>query len=263
MMSVSAPAAPSTTYAASAAKALFDALVTSEAPGLLFKNEHFEIVYQHEFRGAQARIKLKHTNCSASGDFKGVFLALSAAEPHLRTALTPGPGDASALAAGAGQTYQLMMECNQPFAAPPLLTVSFMATGGATVQAYRVQLPVLLTHFMAPAMLAPADFMPRWERLAGSGLEATRVVPSSLGSNAQLLMAKLQALKSLGVAADPDGGVLAASTLQTGSSEGKVVVGCMVKVALRAGQLAITVRTASPQVSPCLVATLAAFLATG
>ena len=254
--------APSSTDNA-ATKAMFDALLLSDAPGLLFKNEQFEVLYQHEFRGAQCRIKLKHTNNSSSNAFNDVQLSLSAAEPQFRTALTPGPGDSSVLAPGAGQTYLLMMECKEPYQAPPVLTVTFTTSGNGSVQCFPLKLPVLLTRFMAAVQLGPADFTPRWDRLTGAGLEAGKVIATTSINSAAMLLAKLQQLKTLGVNGElsPDGSVLAASTLQTGAGESKVVVGCMLKATWRSGQIAITVRTASPQVSPCVVDSLAAILA--
>jgi len=244
---------------------MFDALILSDAPGLLFKNEQFEVLYQHEFRGAQCRIKLKQTNNSTSSAFNNVQLSLSAAEPQFRAALTPGPGGASVLAPGAGQTYLLMMECKEPYQAPPVLTVNFTTSGNGSVQSFPLKLPVLLTRFMAAVQLGPADFTPRWDRLTGAGLEASKVVATASITSVHMLLAKLQQLKTLGVNGEvsADGSVLAASTLQTGAGESKVVVGCMVKAAWRSGQIAITVRTASPQVSPCVVESLATYLASG
>ena len=238
----------------------FHALVGTEAPGLLFRNTKTEVLYKHEFRGSQARISLKQTNHGAV-PFSGVRLTVEGAEPHLRTALTPAPGtDPSVLGPGASQTYMLMVECNQPFGAPPVLRVNFTAGGAAA--SYPLKLPVLMTHFMTPVVFPRADFLARWERLTAEGLEATGTIASSLSAG-PMATVKVQQLK-LGVAPElgPDGSLLCASTLQIKVEGGsKVVVGCMVRVLIAEGRAAIAVRTASSHVTAALAQALSTALA--
>jgi hypothetical protein len=40
-------------------KGWYDNLVTSEVPGLLYKNACVEVLFKHEYRGSQARVTLK------------------------------------------------------------------------------------------------------------------------------------------------------------------------------------------------------------
>lgn len=240
----------------------FGALVATEAPGLLFKNTKTEILYKHEFRGSQARIMIKQTNLTA-GPLTAISISLEKAEPHLRSAITPGPGDPSTLAGqGASMTYTIMLECNQPFADPPVLVVKFSEGNGRTFR-YDLPCPVIVTSFMNPAQLQGPDFLQRWDNLVGAGLEASATVPSTLSST-EMAMVKLQQLK-LGVAPQtgPDGAILCASTLQIVGDDGvsKVVVGCMIKVSVvNLGTAAITVRTANANVTPCMVSSLSRLL---
>jgi len=233
----------------------FGALVATEAPGVLFKNSKTEILYKHEFRGSQARVMVKQTNLTAS-PFSNVSVTLEKAEPQLRSAITPGPGqDPSTLAGNGGAaTYTIMVECNQPFGDPPMLVLQFSEAGGRNFR-YDIPCPVVVTSFMNPAQLQGADFLQRWDRLVGPGLEASTTVPSTLSST-EMTMVKLQQLK-LGVAPQPgpDGAILCASTLQVTGEDGatKSVVGCMIKVSVvNVGSAVITVRTSNPKVTPCL-----------
>lgn len=79
-----------------------------------------------------------------------------------------------------------------------------------------------------------------------------------------MAMVRLQQLK-LGVELAPNGNILCAATLNTGfipdpAKGTKVVVGCMLQIAIREGSVAIAVRTASQQTTTCLSAVVANLL---
>jgi hypothetical protein len=159
-------------------KGWFAALVSTEAPGHLFRNTQIDILYKHEYRASQARISLKLVNNSGCR-FTDVSFVVEKAAPHLRVVTTPAPGSEPAqLDAQAAQTYVVMAECMNPFASPPALIVKF--TASPVKYKYEIPLPVLMTNFMAPAALEGQDFHSRWGRLTASGLEASQVIGSSM-----------------------------------------------------------------------------------
>lgn len=196
---------------------------------------------------------------------EGFRASVRNAEPVLRYQLSEAPAQ---VAAGATVTQVLMLECMQPFAAPPELVLDYTAAaagGGQQQQQLVLALPVTLTHFMAPVYFPPPDFEARWGKLLGK-LEATSTAtaPASLATYPSLV-GRLKQLKMLPEAweepVDPAHGVRCAVTLETGfrtATGNRVVVGCLAKVLLASGgQLAVTARTASEFVSGPFAATLA------
>ena len=162
-------------------KGWFDTLVSTEAPGQLFRNSQLEVLYKHEFRGSQARITLKLTNASGVR-FTDVGVSVDNTEPYLRVVTTPSPGgNPAVLDATAARTYVIMAECNQPFSKAPILMVKFSKSGNPPNSfKYDIPLPVLMTNFMVPVTLEGQDFYSRWDRLSAPGLEGCREVPAAM-----------------------------------------------------------------------------------
>ncbi|KIK70990.1 hypothetical protein GYMLUDRAFT_52159 [Collybiopsis luxurians FD-317 M1] len=129
------------------------------------------------------------------------------------------------------QTQQLIhVECKKAFAAPPILTVSFLA--GAH-QATSIRLPIVLTKFIEHVKLGQADFFERWKLIGGPPREAQSIFPVSLNNAGQLDLHKYrQAIAGhrFNILEDIDSNpnnLVAAGVLHT-AIEGKV--GCLLRL---------------------------------
>lgn len=68
------------------------------------------------------------------------------------------------------QTHQtISFECLGPFTKPPTMRISYLA---GALQAYTLQLPVLMHRYMEPSSLTADDFFKRWRQVGGGPLEA-------------------------------------------------------------------------------------------
>jgi AP-2 complex subunit alpha len=72
----------------------------------------------------------------------------------------------------AGQTQQtLFFEAHGPFSDAPTIRISYLA---GALQAYTLQLPVLMHRYMDPSELTVEDFFKRWRQIGGGPLEAQK-----------------------------------------------------------------------------------------
>ncbi|KAL1996338.1 hypothetical protein VTN49DRAFT_103 [Thermomyces lanuginosus] len=71
-----------------------------------------------------------------------------------------------------GQVQQtLLLEARGPFTEAPTIRISYLA---GALQAYTLQLPVLMHRYMEPSELSPEDFFKRWRQIGGPPLEAQK-----------------------------------------------------------------------------------------
>jgi AP-2 complex subunit alpha len=70
----------------------------------------------------------------------------------------------------AGQTQQtLFFEAHGPFSDAPTIRISYLA---GALQAYTLQLPILMHRYMDPSALSAEEFFKRWRQIGGGPLEA-------------------------------------------------------------------------------------------
>jgi AP-2 complex subunit alpha len=129
------------------------------------------------------------------------------------------------------QTQQLLqIECKKFFAAPPVLTITFLA---GALQTISVRLPVVITRFFEHVQLNQADFFERWKLIGGPPRESQSVFPIQLNSaggidttrhRAGVSGTRLNILDGI----DPNPNNLVAAGVLHMSVEGKV--GCLVRV---------------------------------
>jgi hypothetical protein len=249
--------------AAAAMEAYFKPLM-SGIQGTLFKDEHLDLYYRHEYRGSQARVTLMYKNVSASGPLTGIDVALVKAAPMIRGHL---PKHADTIAPGTTQTQLLVVELMTPFAEPPQLHVAFTA-GGARYK-YPIPLPLTLTHFLSPVVLGANHFGGRWDAM-GVGNEAVAEGSTKLSmdpASFNSVHGRLRTIKlGLGLdALDESGeGLFCAAAMHTKTrqkgAQGRVLLGLMAKVLVKGKELKVTVRAptekAAALLAECIVAQL-------
>ena len=71
-----------------------------------------------------------------------------------------------------GQTQQtFLVEGRGPFTEAPTIRISYLA---GALQAYTLQLPILMHRYMEPSALSAEDFFKRWRQIGGGPLEAQK-----------------------------------------------------------------------------------------
>jgi hypothetical protein len=244
-----------------AAKAMFKTLTTG-IQGTLFKNDKLDLYYRHEYRGSQARITLMYKN-TAEEALVGFEAVLAKAAPMIRGHL---PKHNDAVPAGATQTQLLVMELMFPYEESIELHVAFTC-GGAAFK-YPIALPVTLTHFLSPVILAAEHFGTRWDGMAEGecALEgSTKLVMDPASYNS--VQGKLRTIKfGLGADALDEGGagLLCAAALHTTShnkaSGERVLLGYMAKILVDGATARVVVRCPVPAAAAAMAATIIAHL---
>ena len=232
--------------------------------GTLFKDEHLDLYYRHEYRGSQARVTLVYKNVSASGPLTEVDVTLVKASPMIRGHL---PKHADTIASGTTQTQLLVVELMTPFAEPPELHFAFSAGGQSYM--YPIKLPLTLTQFLSPVVLAANHFGGKWDAMGESnesvveGSTKLSMDPASFNS----VHGKLRNMKlGLGVdALDENGeGLFCAAAMHTKTRQkgslDRVLMGLMAKVLVKGKELKVTVRAptekAAALLAECIVSQL-------
>jgi AP-2 complex subunit alpha len=74
----------------------------------------------------------------------------------------------SSIASSAQSQQTLFFEAHGPFADAPTIRISYLA---GALQAYTLQLPILMHRYMEPSELSVEDFFKRWRQIGGAPLE--------------------------------------------------------------------------------------------
>eukprot|EP00615_Pteridomonas_danica_P012023 CAMPEP_0114353490 /NCGR_PEP_ID=MMETSP0101-20121206/18704_1 /TAXON_ID=38822 ORGANISM="Pteridomonas danica, Strain PT" /NCGR_SAMPLE_ID=MMETSP0101 /ASSEMBLY_ACC=CAM_ASM_000211 /LENGTH=1247 /DNA_ID=CAMNT_0001494355 /DNA_START=20 /DNA_END=3763 /DNA_ORIENTATION=- len=223
--------------------------------GTLIKNDQFDLYYRHEYRGSQARITLMYKNL-CDNTLTNFDVTLSKSQPMIRG---PCPKHGETLPPQGTQTQLLVIELMTPYAEPPELLIAFNDDKNESHK-YPVQLPVTLTHFLAPIILNANHFMTRWDAMADN--ETIMEGPTKLTMDPASFMSvqgKLRTIKfGLGAdALDEDGkGLLCAAALHTKTRDketgNRVLVGVMAMVLVVGKTVKVTLRCAAPKASELL-----------
>ncbi|KAK2742853.1 hypothetical protein FQN55_007637 [Onygenales sp. PD_40] len=146
--------------------------------GVLFEDAQIQVGLRSEYRVHLGVCKLYFTNKSAFpiGSFTTTVDNPSPGCIKIDTKNLPDP-DVPALS----QTQQtICFEAQAPFSKPPTIRISYLA---GALQAYTLQLPVLMHKYMDASTLSAEDFFKRWRQIGGPPLEAqsTFAVPGGKG----------------------------------------------------------------------------------
>lgn len=135
--------------------------------GVLFEDAQIQIGLRSEFRGHIGVVKVYMTNKSTYpiGSLTTTLDNRSASQLKIDTKSLPEPH-----VPAAQQTQQtLFFEAHGPFTDAPTIRISYLA---GALQAYTLQLPILMHRYMDPSTLSAEEFFKRWRQIGGAPLEA-------------------------------------------------------------------------------------------
>ncbi|RJE27391.1 Adaptin domain protein [Aspergillus sclerotialis] len=134
--------------------------------GVLFEDAQIQIGLRSEFRGHMGVVKVYLTNKSSYpiGSLTTTLDNRSAANLKIDAKNLP-----EASLGPAAQTQQtLFFESQGAFTEAPTIRISYLA---GALQAYTLQLPILMHRYMEPSTLSAEDFFKRWRQIGGPPLE--------------------------------------------------------------------------------------------
>ncbi|KAI1949904.1 hypothetical protein LOZ57_002385 [Ophidiomyces ophidiicola] len=135
--------------------------------GVLFEDAQIQVGIRSEYRGHLGVSKLYFTNKSSFpiGSFTTTLDNPSPGGLKIDTKSLPDPDVYAAC-----QTQETVcFECLGAFTKPPTIRISYLA---GALQAYTLQLPVLMHRYMDASSLSPDEFFKRWRQIGGAPLEA-------------------------------------------------------------------------------------------
>ncbi|EAW13361.1 AP-2 complex subunit alpha [Aspergillus clavatus NRRL 1] len=137
--------------------------------GVLFEDAQIQVGLRSEFRGHMGVVKIYISNKSSYPIASLTTTLDNPAAPNLKIDSKNLPETS---VAAAGQTQQtLFFGAHGPFADAPTIRISYLA---GALQAYTLQLPVLMHRYMEPSTLSAEEFFKRWRQIGGAPLEAQR-----------------------------------------------------------------------------------------
>lgn len=135
--------------------------------GVLFEDAQIQVGLRSEYRGHMGVVKIYISNKSSFAIGSLTTTLDNPAAPNLKidSKSLPEPS-----VPAAGQTQQtLLVEAHGPFSDAPTIRISYLA---GALQAYTLQLPVLMHRYMEPSTLSAEEFFKRWRQIGGPPLEA-------------------------------------------------------------------------------------------
>ncbi|GIJ82549.1 hypothetical protein Asppvi_001058 [Aspergillus pseudoviridinutans] len=135
--------------------------------GVLFEDAQIQVGLRSEYRGHMGVVKIYISNKSSFpiGSLTTTLDNPSAPNLKIDSKSLPEPS-----VPAAGQTQQtLFFEAHGPFSEAPTIRISYLA---GALQAYTLQLPVLMHRYMEPSTLSAEEFFKRWRQIGGPPLEA-------------------------------------------------------------------------------------------
>jgi AP-2 complex subunit alpha len=138
----------------------YDRLLLKE-DGLLFEDSMIQVGLRSEYHGNVGRVALYFGNNLSPGTHFYSFTVTVTSRPGLSYSCPTLPG--STLDGGAQFQWLLQFTAQAAFTDEPRIKITFVA---GSLQTIRLQLPVVLSKFMAPAPLpSPEDFFKRWKQI--------------------------------------------------------------------------------------------------
>ncbi|KAJ5144870.1 hypothetical protein N7448_002262 [Penicillium atrosanguineum] len=135
--------------------------------GVLFEDLQIQVGVRSEYRGHIGVVKLYISNKSNYPIGSLTTTVDNPSSPNLKidTKNLPEPS-----VPAAGQTQQtLFCAVHGPFMEAPTIRISYLA---GALQAYTLQLPILMHRYMEPSSLSAEEFFKRWRQIGGDPLEA-------------------------------------------------------------------------------------------
>ncbi|KAJ5397692.1 AP-2 complex subunit alpha [Penicillium cosmopolitanum] len=140
---------------------------TSE--GVLFEDAQIQVGLRSEYRGHMGVVKLYISNKSSYPITSLTTTIDNPATPNLKIDTKNLPDSTVNAAAQTQQT--LFCAVHGPFSDAPTIRISYLA---GALQAYTLQLPVLMHRYMEPSSLSAEDFFKRWRQIGGDALEGQK-----------------------------------------------------------------------------------------
>lgn len=173
-LDLTAPAAPAAPNLASAAHLSpeweigYNRLYFQDE-GVLFEDAQIQVGLRSEFRGHMGVVKIYLTNKSSYpiGSLTTTLDNRAAGQLKIDSKNLPEPH-----VPATGQTQQtFFFESLGPFTDAPTIRISYLA---GALQAYTLQLPILMHRYMEPSTLSAEEFFKRWRQIGGGPLETQR-----------------------------------------------------------------------------------------
>lgn len=137
--------------------------------GVLFEDAQIQVGLRSEYRGHMGVVKIYISNKSNYPIGSLTTTLDNPASPNLKIDTKNLPDSTIAAASQTQQT--LFCAANGAFADAPTIRISYLA---GALQAYTLQLPVLMHRYMEPSSLSAEDFFKRWRQIGGAPLEAQK-----------------------------------------------------------------------------------------
>lgn len=137
--------------------------------GVLFEDAQIQVGLRSEFRGHMGVVKIYLTNKASYpiGSLTTTLDNRAAGQLKIDSKNLPEPH-----VPASGQTQQtLFFEAQGAFTDAPTIRISYLA---GALQAYTLQLPILMHRFMEPSTLSAEEFFKRWRQIGGGPLESQR-----------------------------------------------------------------------------------------
>ncbi|KAJ5935610.1 Coatomer/clathrin adaptor appendage Ig-like subdomain [Penicillium verhagenii] len=137
--------------------------------GVLFQDAQIQVGLRSEYRGHMGVVKLYISNKSTYPIGSLTTTIDNPASPNLKIDSKNLP---ESTVAASGQTQQTFFcAAHGPFSDAPTIRISYLA---GALQAYTLQLPVLMHRYMEPSSLSAEDFFQRWRQIGGGPLESQK-----------------------------------------------------------------------------------------
>lgn len=137
--------------------------------GVLFQDAQIQVGLRSEYRGHMGVVKLYISNKSPYPIGSLTTTIDNPASPNLKIDSKNLP---ESTVAANGQTQQTFFcAAHGPFSDAPTIRISYLA---GALQAYTLQLPVLMHRYMEPSSLSAEDFFQRWRQIGGEPLESQK-----------------------------------------------------------------------------------------
>lgn len=137
--------------------------------GVLFEDAQIQVGLRSEFRGHMGVVKIYLTNKASYpvGSLTTTLDNRAAGQLKIDSKNLPEPH-----VPASGQTQQtLFFEAQGAFTDAPTIRISYLA---GALQAYTLQLPILMHRYMEPSTLSAEEFFKRWRQIGGGPLESQR-----------------------------------------------------------------------------------------
>ncbi|OJJ46377.1 hypothetical protein ASPZODRAFT_132468 [Penicilliopsis zonata CBS 506.65] len=135
--------------------------------GVLFEDAQIQVGLRSEYRGHIGVVKIYITNKSSYPIGSLTTTLDNRAAPNLKIDTRNLPDSTVHAAAQTQQT--LFFEAHGAFSDAPTIRISYLA---GALQAYTLQLPILMHRYLEPSSLSAEEFFKRWRQIGGAPLEA-------------------------------------------------------------------------------------------